>query len=103
MTRESRISRRRPLVLCSTIAAAAAAIALASPGSAAPKGPAFLAPVKVTPTAAGGYEPGIVSDAYGNLYATAHKENAELALSPDTRSSTLTRSMSWAWYSDDHG
>ena len=94
---------RRPLVLGAALTAAAAALALAHPGSAAPKGPAFNAPVTVTPTGAGGYEPGVVSDKFGNLYATAHKENAELVLSPDTRSSTLTRSMSWAWYSDDHG
>jgi hypothetical protein len=94
---------RRPLVLCATLTAVAAALALAHPGAAAPKGPAFGAPVKVTPTAAGGYEPGVISDKFGNLYATAHKENAELVISPDERSSTLSRSMSWAWYSADHG
>src|SRR3954470_22356262 len=71
------------------------AVALAAPSTAAPTGPKFGAPVKVTPELAGGYEPGIYADRFGNLYSTAHKENAELALSPDSRSSTLTRSMSW--------
>ena len=83
--------------------AATTAVALAAPGNAAPTGPRFAAPVKVTPTLAGGYEPGIYADSFGNLYATAHKENAELAISPDSRSTTQTRSMSWTWYSDDHG
>ena len=81
--------------------AAAVALTLAAPSDAAPKGPAFAAPVKITPLGAGGYEPGVYSDRYGNIYATAHKENAELAISPDSRSSTKTRSMSWTWYSSD--
>lgn len=94
---------RRPLVLSALLAASSCALVFAQQGQAAPAGPAFNAPVKVTPTAAGGYEPGVVSDKYGNLFATAHKENAELVLSPDGRSGTGTRSMSWAWYSGDHG
>jgi hypothetical protein len=91
------------LRLLAVAAAGSAAVALAAPGQAASSGPAFNKPVKVTPDLAGGYEPGIYADKFGNLYATAHKENAELALSPDSRSMTQTRSMSWAWYSDDHG
>ena len=93
---------RRTLLACTALTGAALLVSLAQPGSAA-GGPAFNAPVKVTPTAAGGYEPGVVSDKFGNLYATAHKENAELVFSPDTNSSTLSRSMSWAWVSGDHG
>ncbi len=93
---------RRSVMLAAGLTGAALLVAVAQPGSAA-SGPAFNAPVKVTPTAAGGYEPGVVSDRFGNLYATAHKENAELVLSPDERSSTATRSMSWAWVSSDHG
>jgi hypothetical protein len=96
------VSRRR-LAACAALVVGSVSLALATPGSAAPKGPAFGAPVKITPTGAGGYEPGVISDRFGNLYATAHKENAELVLSPDTRSSTLTRSMSWTWFSADHG
>ncbi|MDT7539219.1 MAG: hypothetical protein QOI82_2804, partial [Actinomycetota bacterium] len=91
------------LRLLAVAAAGCAAVALAAPGQAAPSGPAFGKPVKVTPDLAGGYEPGIYADRFGNLYSTAHKENAELAISPDSRSTTLTRSMSWTWYSDDHG
>ena len=94
---------RRTRLACAAVAGTGVLLALSHSGAAAPTGPAFNAPVKVTPTAAGGYEPGVVSDRFGNLYATAHKENAELAISPDTRSSTLTRSMSWAWVSSDHG
>ena len=40
----------------------------------------FGAPVKVTPANGGGYEPTILADRFVNLYATAHKENAELAV-----------------------
>jgi hypothetical protein len=93
---------RRSLVF-SALLATVSTVALAQQGQAAPTGPRFGAPVKITPTGAGGYEPGVIADRFGNLYATAHKENAELALSPDSRSSTLTRSMSWSWYSADHG
>ncbi|MFL5797304.1 MAG: hypothetical protein ACJ77A_05155 [Actinomycetota bacterium] len=63
----------------------------------------FGAPVKVTPTGGGGYEPGVYTDGFGNIFATAHKENAELLLSPDPNSPTYTRSMSWDWYSADGG
>ena len=35
----------------------------------------FGAPVKVTPTGGFGYEPSFVADRFGNLFATAHKEN----------------------------
>ena len=87
-------------------AGALALTALALPSSAGngragatPFGP----PTKVTPELGGGYEPTVVTDRFGNLYATAHKENAELALSPDGRSATQTRSMSWAWLSTDNG
>jgi hypothetical protein len=83
--------------------AALLAASLAAPSSAASKGTSFGAPVKVTPTNGGGYEPFVVSDRFGNLYATAHKENAELVVSPDPRNPAMTRSQSWAWYSDDLG
>ncbi|HJP88648.1 MAG TPA: exo-alpha-sialidase [Candidatus Limnocylindrales bacterium] len=60
-------------------------------------------PVKVTPTNGFGYEPSFVVDRYGNAFATAHKENWQLALAPDANSPTYTRSMSWAWLSSDSG
>ena len=97
------MKRSSTLRALAATAAVGAAVVLAVPGNAAPTGPAFAAPVKVTPDLGGGYEPGIYADRFGNLYSTAHKENAELALSPDSRSSTQTRSMSWTWYSSDHG
>jgi len=44
-----------------------------------------------------GYEPAVYVDNYGNVFATAHKENWQLAIAPDLNSPTFTRSMSWAW------
>lgn len=63
----------------------------------------FDPPVKVTPTGGFGYEPSFVADQFGNLFATAHKENWQLVLAPDVNSPTYTRSMSWAWLSTDAG
>jgi hypothetical protein len=60
-------------------------------------------PVKVTPANGYGYEPSFIVDGYGNAFATAHKENWQLALAPDANSPTFTRSMSWAWLSTDNG
>src|SRR5437868_634448 len=83
------------------LAAVAAAFA-AAPGSSGAGSP-FGAPVKVTPAGGHGYEPAVYTDHYGNIYATAHKENSQLAVSPDPNSPTWTRSMSWAWASSDGG
>src|SRR5256886_4460758 len=82
--------------------AAAAALALA-PGLAAAGATQFGAPVKVTPPGGHGYEPAVYTDHYGDIFATAHKENWQLALAPDANSPTFTRSMSWAWASSDGG
>ena len=91
----------------SVLSAAALALAalVALPGDAAPKpkGAKFGAPVKVTPANGYGYEPTVVSDRYGNLYATAHKENWQMAMSPDPRAQKQVRNMSWAWWSSDNG
>src|SRR4051794_27524794 len=90
-TREDPV-RRSTSFRIATAAVAAMGAAAMSPGWAS--GAArFGAPVRVTPANGGGYEPGIYSDAEGDLFMTAHKENAELALSPDSRSATGTRSM----------
>jgi hypothetical protein len=98
---------RRPSILRAAAAVAGAlAVAAITPGwatSSAAKAVTFNAPVQVTPANGGGYEPGIYVDRYGNLFMTAHKENFELGLSPDGRSQTGTRSMSWAWWSSDRG
>src|SRR5438094_8371990 len=64
---------------------------------------AFGPPVKVTPFGGFGYEPSFVADHYGNIFATAHKENWQLVLAPDTNSPTYTRSMSWDWISTNGG
>jgi len=66
-------------------------------------GATFGTPVKVTPDLGFGYEPSLVVDHYGNIFATAHKENWQLVLGPDANSPTYTRSMSWAWTSVDGG
>src|SRR5438067_11035666 len=63
----------------------------------------FNTPVIVTPYPGKGYEPGLVVDQYGNIFATAHKENWQLVLGPDPNSPTYTRSMSWDWVSTDGG
>ena len=60
-------------------------------------------PVRVTPENGHGYEPTLLVDKYGNAFASAHKENIELALSPDPNSPDGVRSMSWMWLSVDKG
>jgi hypothetical protein len=82
------------------VAAIAAAIGMPAAAAAAPT---FTAPVRVTPTGGHGYEPAVYTDRFGNIYATAHKENWQLAVAPDPNSPTFTRSMSWAWASSDGG
>src|SRR6266849_3365458 len=66
-------------------------------------GTPFGPPIKVTPELGYGYEPTVVVDRFGNIFATAHKENWQLVLAPDFNSPTFTRSMSWAWVSTDGG
>jgi hypothetical protein len=78
------------------------AVALAATAGASTAAP-FRPPVLLTPTGAGGYEPAVISDRYGNLFATAHKENWQNAVAPDTGSPTLSRAMSWTWMSSDGG
>ena len=76
-----------------------ATVAVLSADSAA----TFNAPVQVTPDPGKGYEPSMVVDRFGNIFATAHKENWQLVLGPDPNSPTQTRSMSWAWTSVNGG
>lgn len=63
----------------------------------------WVAPVRVTPENGHGYEPTLLVDKYGNAFATAHKENIQLAISPDPNSPDGLRSMSWMWWSVDKG
>jgi hypothetical protein len=84
------------------LAAVAAGALIALPGALA-GGTAFRPPVKVTPPGGHGYEPAVYTDHFGNIYATAHKENWQLAAAPDPNSPTYARSMSWAWASSDGG
>jgi hypothetical protein len=90
---------RSKLILAALAAAALALLPAAFAGS----GTTFGAPVKVSPPNGHGYEPAVYTDHYGNIFATAHKENWQLAVSPDLNSPTFTRSMSWAWASSDGG
>src|SRR5438874_7730912 len=82
--------------------AAVVAVALAF-GVAAGAPTEWGPPVKVTPPGGHGYEPAVYTDRFGDIFATAHKENWQLALAPDPNSPTFTRSMSWAWASSDGG
>lgn len=83
-------------------ALSALAVALTAPTSAAPTGPRFGAPVLLTTDEAfGGYEPSIVVDRWNNVVVTAHKQNHNLVVSPDSRAPTMTRNMSWIWTSRD--
>src|SRR5207248_10984185 len=66
-------------------------------------GTLFGPPIQVTPPPGKGYEPAAYVDQFGNIYATAHKENWQLVLGPDPNSPTYTRSMSWDWVSTDGG
>jgi hypothetical protein len=78
-------------------------IALLLTASALAQKTTFGPAVKVTPTGGFGYEPSFVADNYGNIFATAHKENWQLVLAPDVNSPTASRSMSWTWNSTDGG
>jgi hypothetical protein len=93
----------RKALFAGSVVLATAALVLPSNAASKPVATRFDPAVKVTPPNGGGYEPTVIADRFGNLYATAHKENAELAVSPDERSATGTRSMSWAWWSRDAG
>jgi hypothetical protein len=78
-------------------------VALAVAASSQAGSTAFGPPVRVTPPGGHGYEPAVYTDHFGNIFATAHKENWQLVLAPDLNSPTFTRSMSWAWASSDGG
>jgi hypothetical protein len=82
---------------------AVAVVALVAAAATHAGATSFGPPVKVTPDLGFGYEPSFVVDPYGNIFATAHKENWQLALAPDANSPTYTRSMSWTWASVDGG
>jgi hypothetical protein len=90
-------SRRLALVFAAVVAVALTfGVAAGAPTQWGP-------PVKVTPSGGHGYEPAVYTDRFGDIFATAHKENWQLALAPDPNSPTFTRSMSWAWASSDGG
>jgi hypothetical protein len=92
----------RLLVAAATGAGVVAAFGVQPTATAA--APKFGKPVLLSIDAnAGGYEPGVIVDRYGNVVVTAHKQNHTLVVSPDSRSATGTRSMSWVWWSKDGG
>src|SRR5438067_9964957 len=72
-------------------------------GGFAGSGVRFGPPTQVTQYPGKGYEPAVVVDNFGNIFVTAHKENWQLVVGPDTNSPTYTRSMSWAWVSVNGG
>jgi hypothetical protein len=85
-------------------AGAAVAAALTAPTFAASSsGPRFAKPVLLTTDKMfGGYEPSVIVDRFNNVVVTAHKQNHNLVVSPDSRAATKVRNMSWIWYSSDH-
>jgi hypothetical protein len=87
------------------IVGAASAAALTAPGLAATSHHAqvsFSKPIKLTINKYfGGYEPGLVTDRYGNVIVTAHKQNHGDGISPDGNSPESIRSASWVWRSSD--
>lgn len=87
------------LVACLAIAVAPAG------GGAQTQASAFTPPVQVGPDAASTWEPTLLIDGFGNMFITARKDTSpsQLVVSPDDRSATLTRSMSWLWVSTDAG
>ena len=91
---------RKPLLV---LACTAAVVALVAPGSyGATPGPSFAAPVLLTTDKyTGGYEPSVTVDRFNNIYASAHKQNHNLVLSPDSRATVPVRSQSWLWTSKD--
>src|SRR5437016_4592664 len=97
------VRKALPVALACTAFALMAAPTGAEAGARAGPHVRFDAPVKVTPTGAGGYEPAVYVDKFGNIFVTAHKENWQLALGPDANSPTGTRSMSYTWWSTNDG
>jgi hypothetical protein len=96
--------RSTRLVLAAATTAVAGVAALGAPNGAVAAAPRFSKPVLLTIDAnVGGYEPGVVVDKFGNVVVTAHKQNHSLVVSPDSRSATGARSMSWIWWSKDGG
>lgn len=92
---------KKQLAILAGLAATAAVAAPTFAGS--PSGPRFAAPVLLTTDkGTGGYEPSILVDRFNNVVVTAHKQNHNLVISPDSRSTTKLRNMSWIWYSGDH-
>src|SRR3954465_15379691 len=92
----------RKAVVALVCSAAAVSVVAQTSAGAAPAGPSFAAPVKLTiDKYAGGYEPSITVDRFNNIVVTAHKQNHTLVASPDSRAVTGVRSQSWLWTSKD--
>jgi hypothetical protein len=97
-------TRRATRLLIAAATGAGALASAAAPHAATAVAPRFSKPQLLTTDAnAGGYEPGVIVDRFGNIVVTAHKQNHTLVLSPDQRSTTGVRSMSWVWWSADGG
>jgi hypothetical protein len=70
--------------------------------TAATTAPRFGTPVRLpTFQSCGGYEPGVTTDKFGNIFVTAHKQNHCLAAALDPSSPAGVRAQSWRWTSTD--
>ena len=88
------LSRRRLLKLTGGTVAAAGVTSAATGATAADQRLVFDDPARLNPPGKYGYEPSVVVDEYGTIYATAHKSSV---------TNEGTRLSSWFWYSTDGG
>jgi hypothetical protein len=89
----------RRLAVCGLVAVLAAVI-FAVPSSGRPL-LQFGRPVQLTKPEAGGFEPGIAVDRFGNVYVTAHKDRYINAAGPDSQTPVGVRGASYVWTSPD--
>ena len=92
---------RAPLTLALVLGLAATLPALSHPTpDRRPGATNFDFEVQITRDGAGGFGPSLVTDRFGNLFATARKDTPGAV---DDRAATATRARSWAWLSADKG
>ncbi len=68
-----------------------------------PRAMHFDLPSRVTPDLAGGFDPDVAVDGFGNIVVTAAKDDAMALVAPDTTAVPPVRAASWRWVSVDEG
>ena len=103
------VRRRSAVLLSAALLACAAVPALAHDGQDTRPGAArmdlevLLTPALQGETSPGGQDSSVTVDRFGNVVASALKEQAFRVVSPDGRATTKTRLASWRWSSGDNG